>query len=348
MGVKTGIEWTDHTFNAWIGCTKVSEGCRNCYAERQNKHRQWNGGVWGPGALRMITSGANWREPLKWAKAARAAGVREKVFCNSLSDTFDLEAPRQARKDLWMLIGDTFDALDWQLVTKRPENILPALDDDGMGYSFFEVCKCWLIASVENQPTANLRIPLLLDVPAAVYGISAEPLLGSIDLRDIEVDGGSLDVVDGLVHCEGRNEPGEGQRIDWVICGGESGPAARATHPDWIRGLRGQCTAAGVAFFFKQWGEWKPISEMPEPEHSALYVSNKKASEEWQQGNFDDIYGRRCTVPVEYMNFRGERGIDRGFRLIDGHGGMTFFRVGKKTAGARLDSVEHKAFPAVR
>jgi protein gp37 len=253
MGETTKIEWTDHTFNPWIGCTKVSEGCRNCYAARDNERRKWNGGVWGPGTLRKVTSQANWHEPLKWAKAARASGAREKVFCASLADVFDLEAPRQARKDLWSLIGDTFDALDWQLVTKRPENILPALDDDGMGYGLFEVCKCWLITTAENQAAADRRIPLLLDVPASVYGVSVEPLIGPLRLDRIgEEPEGYIDALQGYVTCDGRGtKPYE--KLDWVIVGGESGPGARRMNSEWVESLQDQCAAAGVAFFFKQW-----------------------------------------------------------------------------------------------
>jgi protein gp37 len=335
MGVKTGIEWTDHTFNAWIGCTKVSEGCRNCYAARDNEHWKWNGGAWGPGALRKVTGRANWREPLKWAKAARAAGVREKVFCNSLSDTFDIEAPRLARKDLWLLVGDTFDALDWQFVTKRSERISEVMDEDGLNSGFFELCKCWLLTTTEDQAAANLRIPYLLDIPAAVHGVSAEPLLGPLDLSCIPwladfphaTDGPGSDGFDAL-RFDDRNSLAGLDRLDWVICGGESGPHARPMHPDWARSLRDQCAAAGVAFFFKQWGDWAEVGGgKPNTEHvneePPIDSSNAVISPAGHRpGSFDEM---RDGVSYRWMS-----------------------RIGKEAAGTMLDSCEWKQFPVAR
>jgi protein gp37 len=308
VGAKTGIEWTDHTFNAWIGCTKVSEGCRNCYAARDNERWKWNGGVWGPGALRQVTSTNNWAQPLKWAKAARAAGVREKVFCNSLSDTFDAEAPKTARQGLWMLVGDTYDALDWQFVTKRPERIQEVMSEDGLNDGFFELCKCWLLTTTEDQDAANKRVPLILDVPAAVHGVSCEPLLGPLDLRQwlgLECrheDAYSEWETNATIcrQCENAS------LLDWVICGGESGPGARPMHPDWARSLRDQCAAAGVPFFFKQWGEFLPAMQ-------------------------DGAVQKRGTSTSEVLNCSDDP-----------------VRVGKHAAGALLDGCEWKQFPEAR
>jgi len=322
MGVKTGIEWTDHTFNAWIGCTKVSEGCRNCYAARDNEHWKWNGGAWGPGALRKVTGRANWREPLKWAKAARAAGVREKVFCNSLSDTFDVEAPRLARKDLWLLVGDTFDALDWQFVTKRPERISEVMDEDGLNSGFFELCKCWLLTTTEDQAAANLRIPHILDIPAAVHGVSAEPLLGPLDLSCIpwlpdfplDTDGAGFDGFDAL-RFDDRNSLAGLDRLDWVICGGESGPGpgVRPMHPDWAQLLRDQCAAANVPFFFKQWGDWHPgwIERCYELKGYTPSWSNCPAAAPWWPD--------------------GTRGV--GDHRVNGGLAVSWQRIGKKATG---------------
>jgi protein gp37 len=254
MGATTKIEWTDHTFNPWIGCTKVSEGCRNCYAARDNERWKWNGGAWGPGALRKVTSVENWREPLKWAKAARAAGKREKVFCASLADVFDAEAPRLARADLWPLVGDTSDALDWQFLTKRPERIAEVMAEDKMPETFFLDARCWLGTTVEDQDAARRRIAPFVQVLARYHFLSCEPLIGALDLLeprskctctthdDIDDDcPGELQLIDG---------------INWVICGGESGPGARQTKSEWVRELQDQCAAADVPFFFKQWGDW--------------------------------------------------------------------------------------------
>jgi protein gp37 len=257
VGERTGIEWTDHTFNPWIGCTKVSAGCTNCYAARENEHWKWNGGAWGPGALRKVTGAANWREPVKWAREAHKLGVREKVFCASLADVFDAEAPRLARQDLWKLIEKTSYALDWQFLTKRPERIAEVMKEDGLAETFFLDNRCWLGASTEDQPAARLRIPPLVKVLAWVHFLSCEPLLGALDLFEFR----------SRCTCKKPFEdiaddcPGELQLIDaisWVVCGGESGPNARPLHLDWIRGLREQCDEGGVTFFFKQWGEWAP------------------------------------------------------------------------------------------
>ena len=261
MGATTGIEWTDHTFNPWIGCTKVSAGCANCYAKtRDDRHMLGPQSHWGPGAPRHITSAANWREPLAWANAARREKKRAKVFCASQADIFEEEAPVEARRRLWDLIGETHDALDWQILTKRPENITPVMWDDDLNLGFFEVTRCWLGTSIEDQDSADKRIPFLLDVDAAVRFVSCEPMLGPVDLSCIPWPAG----------CEGHPEGFDALRFDdrnskfplphlyWVICGGESGPGARPMHPDWARVLLNQCDRAGVPFFFKQWGEWLP------------------------------------------------------------------------------------------
>jgi protein gp37 len=213
---------------------------------------------WGPGAPRHITSEAYWHEPLKWARQAKAEGRRHKVFTASQADIFDIEAPAEKRRALWQLIGDTCEWLDWQIVTKRPQNIPSVMDDDRLNEGFFELAKCWLITSTEDQRRAEQRIPLILDIPTAVHGISAEPLLDWIDLDHLEMPvppakiGGTYSVLQSHV-----NRP----LLDWVICGGESGPGARPMRLNWARGLRDQCVAAGVPFFFKQWGQWHPTDD---------------------------------------------------------------------------------------
>ena len=326
MGTTTGIEWTTHTFNPWIGCTKVSEGCRNCYAKtRDDRHMLGQVSHWGPGAPRHVTGAANWRQPLTWAKAARKAGKRAKVFCASQADIFESEAPIEARRRLWDLIGDTYDALDWQILTKRPENIIPALDDDRMNLGFFEACKCWIGTSVENQAAADKRIPELLAVDAAVRFLSCEPLLGSVNLQypsSFYGEKGPARCCSGIdCGCRGLPiDPPLIYGINWVIAGGESGPGARPMHPDWARSLRDQCAGARVPFFFKQWGEYVGADWENGPRGTTSAATGEK--EYWPVNETSLIH-----------------------RWPDGD---YSFHIGKKSAGGLLDGIEHKAFPVVR
>jgi len=173
MGSNSKIEWTRHTFNAWVGCSKVSAGCTRCYAESLAKRTGL--AIWGDSGTRHVTSDAYWQEPYKWATAASMFGERHRVFCNSLADVFedrpDLSAPRHR---LWRLILDTRHSLDWLLLTKRPENfnMIPLSLADSV----------WLGVSVEDQATADERIPLLLKTPAAVRFVSCEPLISPVDV----------------------------------------------------------------------------------------------------------------------------------------------------------------------
>jgi protein gp37 len=257
---ETTIEWADFTFNPWTGCTRVSPGCDHCYAEGWAKR---SGHVeWGPHAPRRRTADAYWREPLKWNAKAAQAGRRARVFCASLADVFDNHASilSEWRADLWALIAATPN-LDWLLLTKRPQNIarmLPPTWGDGWP-------NVWLGTTVENQTEANRRIPHLLDTPARVRFLSCEPLLGPVALDMILTPEMGIHALSGI--CSDGSGPSgfsQGPGIDWVICGGESGPGARPMHPDWARSLRDQCardnvfSSDSVPFFFKQWGEWFP------------------------------------------------------------------------------------------
>lgn len=271
MGQTTGISWTDHTFNPHIGCSKVHAGCAHCYAERDFDTRR---GVanWGPHGTRIVTSEANWRQPLKWNREAEAAGERRRVFSASLADVFeDWKGPLggatrdwtsldDVRRELFAVIDST-PWLDWLLLTKRPENV-PRMwptrftGDDVGKPDGFEIRRenVWLGTSVSDQETADRMIPDLLkcrDLSPVLF-LSAEPLLGSLNFRWAkwqefsDTPGGSTDELDGL------------RRLDWVIAGGESGPGFRFVDPDWLRVLRDQCEAGDVPFFFKQWSGSNP------------------------------------------------------------------------------------------
>ena len=264
MAEISAIEWCDSTFNPWIGCTKISPACDHCYAEAlmDTRHHRvtWGGD-------RSRTGAANWQEPRRWQRQAptfRAKhGRRQRVFCSSLADVFDNQVPDVWRADLWALIADTPD-LDGLLLTKRPQNIgkmLPAYWDEVKGH-------VWLGATVEDQKRADLNIPHLLKLDASVRFVSCEPLLGPLDLTPYLHDSDCTWVEAGRwCSCV---EPRE-ICIDWVIAGGESGPHARSSHPDWFRSLRDQSAAAGVPFLFKQWGDLMPEEIGPEDARSIDY-----------------------------------------------------------------------------
>lgn len=258
MAENSSIEWTDHTFNPWIGCTKVSPGCDNCYAARQDAFRHWTPEGWGGPRKHTKT----WDAPRKWNDAHEAFfaehGRRQRVFCASLADVFDNEVPPEWRDDLWALIAAT-PHLDWLLLTKRIGNarsMLPVTWVIGDTQPWPNV---WLGATVVNQEEADRDIPKLLAVPARVRFLSIEPMLGPITLRQVHSDMCEIDALTGdhgvLRPLRGRSDA----KVHWVICGGESGHNARPMHPDWASSLRDQCAAAGVPFLFKQWGEWIPM-----------------------------------------------------------------------------------------
>lgn len=322
MAKNSKIEWCDHTFNPWVGCTRLSPACDHCYAEhwaRRTGHPElWTG-------ERRRTTEAYWRQPLKWNRAAKEAGVRAKVFCASLADVFDNQVPDDWRADLWELIRETPD-LDWLILTKRPQNAgrmivraRKALMGGRIADEYFvrPWSNVWLGTTVENQEEADRRIPHLLAVPAVKRFLSCEPLLGALDLRSVDVhDGLRANVLVRHVDHVLGSPLTPAARIDWVICGGESGPNARPMHPDWARSLRDQCASAGVPFFLKQWGEWVPVDEWnPRYSHKELAIAPDGSQ-----------LLSPCVVPQDV-------------------GGHRFRKVGKKAGGAELDGREWREFP---
>jgi protein gp37 len=339
MAEETEISWADATFNAWIGCTRVSRACDACYAETQNAFRKWNGGTWGPGTPRKVMADAYWRRPHAWNKKAELSGKRPRVFCSSLADVFDNEAPAGQRDRLWATIRAT-PALDWLLLTKRPHNIARMLPPDwGDGYP-----NVWLGTTVEDQKTADLRVPVLLKVPAVVRFLSCEPLLGPVDLGAFVRPNGLVEVVGpgGKVHYrrpagdpligEAIARPGYSVRgardIHWVICGGENASNARPMHPAWARQLRDQCQSAGVAYHFKQWGTWLPADQVTEDRAEVIYLPRKK-------GEAPDA-PRRCRVKTCAIQ-RDDSDL----------GAVLGFKVGVARAGRTLDGRTWDGFPEV-
>lgn len=383
MADKTGIEWTDATWNPLRGCSRVSEGCRHCYAEtiaaRFSGPGQPYHGIADPsrtgskwtGQVKLVETALG--QPLRWKKPRR-------IFVNSMSDLF-----HESVSDEW--IDHIFAVMalsqqhNFQILTKRPERMLSysrsaapqriaMLLLDGFDYHIegitfaarmaalasratdedperitWPLQNVWLGVSVEDQATADERIPLLLSTPAAHRFISAEPLLGPIDLERVGTLGLLRSILPAVVEREeseirpnsisglqidtlhGRNQatiffqtpdhmggfsirfPRPFPRLDWVIVGGESGIGARPMHPDWARALRDQCATAGVPFFFKQWGEW-------EPNATGHTISGG-------------------TVPGSLNRYHSAQFRDD----------VKMNRVGKKAAGCALDDVEHKAMP---
>jgi protein gp37 len=249
MSGKSKIQWTDATWNPVTGCTKVSEGCRNCWACRlaatRLKHNPRYEGLatihnglseWS-GQVRLHSDLLDL--PLHWRKP-------RKIFVCPQADLFHDVVPFEFIKRVWDVAAQRLDHT-FQILTKRAERMLEfgrwmAGADD---LSIAEWPRnCWLGVSVEDQKTADERIPVLLQTPAAIRFVSYEPALGPVKFNERWFRYQSA----GGYHFE--------DAIDWVIAGGESGPHARPTHPDWFRSARDQCQAAGVPFFFKQWGEW--------------------------------------------------------------------------------------------
>jgi len=320
MAENSKIEWTDHTFNPWVGCTKVSPACDGCYAEAWAK-RTGNAKLWQ--GERRRTSEANWKQPAKWNAAAQAAGKRARVFCCSLADVFDNQVPPEWRGDLFELIRAT-PHLEWQLLTKRPQNIVKMCEAAG-GLP----ANAALGTTVENAEELDRRTPHLVAAkkrlrPLYIF-LSIEPLLGPISLRWAKWDTWRDD--------DGRQRPTidhlDGLRmIDGIIVGGESGAHARPLHPKWVRAIRDECAEAGVSFFFKQWGEWLP------GENYMLQRPVEPAT--WQDGEV----GKHSSAERKY---RWQHYEPTG----PGTPGAFGLRVGKKAAGRLLDGREWNDMPRV-
>lgn len=286
MGKNTKIEWCDHSFSSWWGCTRVSPGCAHCYAaELGNRF----GVKWGSGEPRRLSSEKVWAGPVAWNKSAQQSGKRIRVFCGSMMDWADEEAPAGARTRLWSLIRNT-KSIDWLMLTKRPENVPDLLPHDWRGG--------WdhvhLGFTAENQLNYDRRIAIMESIPAVRRFISCEPLLGSIQL--------------GLENWIRRG------KIHQVIVGGESGREARPMHPAWARSLRDQCVAAGVPFHFKQWGEWTPGENVTDQygERGGKYPTKHPWDGGWTDCD-DDWMTEQDHGPILYRVGKKKAG-----RLLDG------------------------------
>lgn len=365
MADTSKIEWTDATWNIITGCTLVDEGCRHCYAahlitswpaignhpSRQGLARK---NVAGESKFTgEVRFNEDWLDqPLRWKKP-------RKIFVCAHGDLFHKSVP-----DEWIDRVFAVMALapqhTFQVLTKRPERAaaylshlqspiywadlavasrkggLALLGDMGFlrSHALGPLRNVWLGTSISDQASADQRIPHLLAAPAAVRFISAEPLLGPVDLRTV-----ADDALDDL--C------GERAAIDWVIVGGESGPHARPMHPDWARSLRDQCAAAGVPFLFKQWGEWLPLNQTPLGADDAYYHAAPEADPEASSRRCK--YDSLCIAPdgTSYST-----GVAHQYHRIAegafaGTGHMQSLKIGKSRAGRLLDGVEHNGFPQI-
>jgi protein gp37 len=325
MATETKIEWADHTWNPWIGCTRVSAACENCYAATMAHRRGWAQFV--AGAPRHRTSKDYWRQPLIWNRRAAASGVRESVF-PSLCDPFDAEVSDAWRDDLFETAEKT-PSLDWLLLTKRPK-VARGYFSPTSGRKV--PANVRLGVTAENQTMADLRIPQLLAIDAPAFFVSVEPMLSAVDLSNLDhrggpgpdYGGGWFDALSGVCRMHDGSVV-RGPSLDWVIAGGESGPRARPAHPDWFRALRDRCVAAGVPFFFKQWGEWAPgecaDGVMTRPQEVAWY--DRCCGGAWS-------HGRVTPRQSEEMHRDDEPDL---------------YRMGKRRAGARLDGREWREMP---
>lgn len=296
MSDRTQISWTDATWSPVTGCTRVSEGCLNCYIERtvpfRVERRRFHLPVIG-GTTGVRLHPDRLEQPLRWRKPRR-------IFVCSMADLFHEDVPDEYIAKVFAVAAAT-PRHTFQVLTKRHARMrsllssesfqravgIQILRDGESGWreegrhavpSQWPLPNVWLGVSVESQKWADWRIPSLLDTPAAVRWLSCEPLLGPVDLHAytadlIDVDDPHFDAPDGAV-VNGMERHGDQwqrrDRIDWVVAGGESGPGARPMHPDWARSLRDQCVAAGVPFHFKQAGavlakEWGATGKGGDP-----------------------------------------------------------------------------------
>lgn len=327
--MSTKIEWTQETWNPTIGCDKVSAGCKHCYAIRMAwrlAHNPKMQELYADTVTKGKNGQPNWTGIVKVSEAAMDKPLRYKkptmFFVDSMSDLFHKEVPFEVMERVFAIMAQC-PQHTFQILTKRPERIVDWFQQidvfkkgklqlwlDGMANEIpWPLPNVWLGVSVEDQQSADERIPHLLKVPAAVRFLSCEPLLGRVNLAN---------------YISG---------IDQVIAGGESGPSSRPMHPDWPRLLRDQCTEHDVAFFFKQWGDWAPLEHDAQPPFWR-----------WQDGSIIDGHALPSTDEME-----NSKSWDDGMWCIaENEEPCIFKRVGKSQNTKLLDGVKHTALPETK
>lgn len=351
---NTKIEWAEKVWNPVVGCTKISPGCQNCYAERmaarleniayktgnQKLHDKYYptincNGTW-TGKVSLCPDALD--EPLRWKKPSR-------IFVCSMGDLFHEDVPYEFIYDIWDVMVKNRQHT-FLILSKRPDRMKSFIERvmaNRMDYAYMlgntpegkearkwaqrPIQNIWLGVTAENQEQADKRITILLQIPAAVRFVSVEPMLGPVHLNQINTDSKAitLNALTGTPYDwdygEWMPEDNIGAKIDWVICGGETGPGARPMHRDWARELRDQCKAAGVPFLFKQWGEWS-----------------------CQPWNSDNKTKRELCLGVDGNSVCAQVGHMMGFRKPDD---VLMVRVGKKVAGRLLDGRIWDEYPEV-
>jgi len=335
MGEHSKIEWCHHTQNFWIGCARESRGCLICYAERGDA--RWGHQSWGAKGTRRRTGRDIWRNPLRWDRNAQATGLPALVFASSYSDFFeDHPLPNLWRPEALDVITAT-PHLIWLLLTKRPQNVLDMVPWSTVDWPG----NVWVGTSVEDQDNAAERMPHLARIPAPVRFVSAEPLIGPLDLTewmppvddDLRLSAAEramLAPVDryaemGITGYERALSLAPRQyTVDWLITGGETGPKSKAApaHPQWFRDLRDQATARRVPYFHKQHGDWVDPSQFDSSGYDTVAM-NDSGQTVWIDGT--RRHGNHATAA---------------------DGAATCWYVKKKTAGALLDARLWREFPA--
>lgn len=320
--MATKIEWVKNrdgsqglTWNPVTGCTKISPGCQNCYAERMAKRLRGRCGYPADDPFRVTLHPERLEEPLRWRKPS-------KIFVCSMGDLFHEAVPDDFIHRVFATIGQC-PQHTFIILTKRPKRMKAFIEDyyacespSGNEQGLHIQPNVWLGVTTENQEMADRRIPILLQIPAAVRFISVEPMLGDINIAGYLGWNGLRRMGDGLLYRW------VAPKIDWIICGGETGPDARPMHPDWVRSLRDQCQSAGVPFYFKSWGEW--------------------VCRPWSS---DNGRKRELCLGMDGTSVYAQVGHMMGFRKP---GEALMVRVGKKAAGRLLDGRTWEEMPGVR
>ncbi|EHK57721.1 DUF5131 family protein [Allomesorhizobium alhagi] len=326
MAENTAISWAKHTFNPWMGCTKVSPACDGCYAEALMDLR-YGKVQWGPHGERVRTSVQNWNKVRRWQRQAAAAGEKWFIFCASLADIFDNQVPPEWRKDLFDLARECPNLI-FLFLSKRPQNMVKMSEAAGGLPS-----NCALGTTCEDQKRWDINIPALSVAkymlrPTFAF-VSGEPLLGPMWVRRAPITP-ALRALFPAMKSDEFYDPlhprqFEAIRIDWIITGGETdqgGHKARPWHPRWVRDIRDNCADAEVPFHHKQNGEWLPSSDVPEPwRFEGATVLPDGRVREWHPA------------------YPGERLVHPEMRPMS--------RVGKKRSGRLIDGIEHNSFPKV-